>query len=838
MMSDKVKKISLPVRGMHCASCSARIEKVVGALVGVRACAVNLATETVTLSFEPDQISLEQIAREIDGLGFELVVATEKKQEVILDIQGMSCASCSSRIEKVVAALAGVESCAVNLAAEKATVLFDPAQLKVRDLVQAIKDIGFDATLSQAWSQSSFADRQRQNREKLRNMVARLWPSLLLATLIMVVSMGEMVGLRLPDAISPGREPFRFALLQFLLVVPVLWLGRNFYLIGLPALLRKAPNMDSLIAVGTGAAFIYSTWNLIEIGLGIDPFHKAHDLYFESAAMLIALVSLGKFLEARSKLKTSDAISKLMELAPETATLVKDGGQTEILVSEIVKGDHILVRPGDRVAMDGVVVSGESAVDESMLTGESVALKKRPGDAVYGGTLNKNGALTVMADKVGQETMLARIIRMVQDAQGSKAPIANLADRISLYFVPIVMVFALLAGLAWYFIGQAEFTFALRIFIAVLVIACPCAMGLATPTSIMVGTGRGAQLGVLVKNGGALEMAQKVQTIVFDKTGTLTHGKPALTDFYNVSEGLSDDHLIALLASAESSSEHPLAEAIVAHARDKAIAFTAPRTFQAIPGKGIEAEVTWQPQKSGALLLGNRGLMVDRQVAGLSEAVLAQATELSRSGKTALYLAVDGVLQAVLGVADSIRPETPATIRKLTRMGIEVVMLTGDNEQTAQAIAAEAGIARVIAGVLPDRKAHEVEKLQQGGQVVAMVGDGINDAPALATADLGIAMGTGIDVAIESGDVVLMQGNLDGVVTALALSRATMRNIKQNLFWAFAYNVIGIPVAAGLLFIFGGPTLNPMIAGGAMALSSVSVVSNALRLRFFKAPKI
>ncbi len=837
MDSYQVHKTSFPVKGMHCASCSARIEKVVGALAGVRSCSVNLATETLLLEYDEDRISIDEIARQIKELGFELVVVVSTVQEVVFDVSGMSCASCSSRIEKVVGSLQGVSSCAVNLAAEKATVIFDRERLKVAVIIQTIKDIGFGASVVQVAGQSSFAAKQKENKEKLRTMVRRLVPALALAFIVMVFSMGEMVGLSLPASISPGQEPFRYALIQFFLVVPVLWLGRNFYIIGIPALIRKAPNMDSLIAVGTGAAFIYSTWNLIEIGLGIDPFHKAHDLYFESAAMLIALVSLGKFLEARSKLKTSDAISKLMELAPETALVIKDGVQTEILVSDIVKGDHILVRPGDRLAVDGVVLSGESAVDEAMLTGESVALKKKAGDQVYGGTLNKNGALTVVADKVGEDTMLARIIRMVQEAQGSKAPIANLADRISLYFVPTVMVLALVAGLSWYFIGHADFTFALRIFIAVLVIACPCAMGLATPTSIMVGTGRGAQLGVLVKNGEALEMAQKVRTIVFDKTGTLTHGNPSLTDFLLVSDRFEKNALLSMLASAESSSEHPLAEALVEYAKSRQVAFSPPHSFQAIPGKGIEAQVSWQDDLS-ELLLGNIALMEDSHIQGLSDDVLKQAEELSAAGKTALYLAVDGDLQAVLGVADHIKSETPATINKLLAMGIEVVMLTGDNEKTARAIAAEAGIDRVIAGVLPDHKAQEVSVLQEGGKVVAMVGDGINDAPALATADLGIAMGTGIDVAIESADIVLMKGNLDGVVTALALSRATMTNIKQNLVWAFAYNVIGIPVAAGVLYIFGGPTLNPMIAGAAMALSSVSVVTNALRLRFYRAPHV
>jgi len=615
-----------------------------------------------------------------------------------------------------------------------------------------------------------------------------------------------------------------------------MWSGRRFYLIGFPALVRKSPNMDSLIAVGTGAAFIYSTWNLIEISLGYDPMTRVMDLYYESAAVLIALVSLGKYLETRSKAKTSDAISQLMELTPDKATLVKNPGaeneeQDTILVSDIETGDLILVRPGERVPVDGIVRKGHSSVYESMLTGESLPVSKEEGDKVIGGTLNKNGMLRVSAERVGQDTVLARIIKMVREAQGSKAPIANLADRISLYFVPTVMVIASLSGLAWYFIGGASFPFALRIFIAVLVIACPCAMGLATPTSIMVGTGRGAQLGVLIKSGEALEMAQGVNALIFDKTGTLTYGKPQLTDFEVLRDdtGTSDDDILALVAGAESVSEHPLAEAIVQEARARNLPLNEPDSFEAIPGKGIKAAMG-----DKKLLLGNREF-IRKQIAHFDEPdVDSKAAEFADTGKTALFLAIDGQMTALLAIADQMKPEAPQTINKLKKMGIKIFMLTGDNEATAKAIAAQAGIADVFAEVLPDFKADKVAELQDSGMKVGMVGDGINDAPALAKADVGIAMGTGIDVAVESGDIVLMKGELGGVLTALALSRATMRNIKQNLFWAFAYNVVGIPVAAGLLYIFGGPTLNPMIAGGAMAMSSVSVVTNALRLRFFE----
>jgi Cu+-exporting ATPase len=613
-----------------------------------------------------------------------------------------------------------------------------------------------------------------------------------------------------------------------------MWSGRRFYLNGFPALVRKAPNMDSLIAVGTGAAFIYSTWNLIEIFLGLDAMARVMDLYYESAAVLIALVSLGKYLETRSKAKTSDAISQLMELTPDKATLVKNPGaeneeQIDILVSDIEAGDMILVRPGERIPVDGTVKKGHSSVDESMLTGESLPVSKEEGGKVIGGTLNKNGMLRVLAERVGQDTVLARIIKMVREAQGSKAPIANLADRISLYFVPIVMVIATLSGLAWYFIGDAPFPFALRIFIAVLVIACPCAMGLATPTSIMVGTGRGAQLGVLIKSGEALEMAQGINVLVFDKTGTLTYGKPQLTDFEVLREtGMPEDDILALVAGAESVSEHPLAEAIVQEARARNLALKEPDAFEAIPGKGIKASLG-----DNDILLGNREFIRARIENFDNPEIDSKAAEFAASGKTSLFLAVNGKMTALLAIADQIKPETPQTISRLKKMGIKIFMLTGDNETTAKAIAFQAGIEDVIAEVLPDFKAEKVAELQSRGMKVGMVGDGINDAPALAKADVGIAMGTGIDVAVESGDIVLMKGDLSGVLTALALSRATMRNIKQNLFWAFAYNVVGIPIAAGLLYIFGGPTLNPMIAGGAMAMSSVSVVTNALRLRFF-----
>jgi Cu+-exporting ATPase len=751
------------------------------------------------------------------------------EQKLEMKVSGMHCAACSTRIEKVVGNLAGVGECSVNLATELATLVFDPSTITLQDINDAIGRLGFSAT-----SKPDANDTESEikvSRKKLESMRSSLVPSFILAMLIMVISMGHMVGMSLPRQIDPSYSPFAYSFIQFLLVLPVLWMGRNFYLIGVPALLRGIPNMDSLIAMGTGAAFIYSSWNLVEITLGIDSAARAHDLYFESAAMLIALVSLGKYLEAKSKAKTTDAIRELMQLAPEEATLIKDGAQQQIPVADIMAGDHILIRPGERVAVDGTIFEGRSSVDESMLTGESMPVVKKEGDTLFGGTLNKNGALTLLAENVGEDTMLARIVQLVRDAQGSKAPIANLADRISLYFVPTVMVIATLAGLSWYLLGDAGFSYSLRIFIAVLVIACPCAMGLATPTSIMVGTGRGAQLGVLVKNGEVLELAGKISCVVFDKTGTLTQGRPALTDIATF-ESFTEEMVLRFAAGAEMKSEHPLADALTGAARERNYVIPEPQSFAPLQGKGVVAELTIDDSPYH-VCLGKVGLIQEEGVSGLTKEIIWQAEQWAKEGKTVLYLGVNKKLAAILAIADSLKEEAKETINQLKSMDLEVVMLTGDNKETAAAIARQAGIARVVAGVLPDQKEEEIIRLQEKGEVVAMVGDGINDAPALARADVGIGMGTGIDVAIESADIVLMKGDLAGVCTAISLSRATMRNIRQNLFWAFAYNVLGIPVAAGLLAIFGGPTLNPMVGGAAMAFSSVSVVTNALRLRLF-----
>ncbi|MDH3393478.1 MAG: heavy metal translocating P-type ATPase, partial [Desulfobulbaceae bacterium] len=577
------------IRGMHCASCSSRIERVLGAADGVENVAVNLATGSMDITWDGNLLDIAGISEVVASLGFELV---EPVSEVVLEfrIKGMHCASCSSRIERVVGGIEGVNAAQVNLATATGSFRFDPMVVSRRRIRETIQELGFEAEAVTAAS-AGFSEQQREASANLAMMRRNLIPALLFGTVLLTVAMADMAGLPLPHVISPHSAPFSFAMLQLVLVLPILWSGRNFYKVGIPALWRGAPNMDSLIAMGTGAAFVYSLWNLIEIGLGEEAMHRVMDLYFESAGVLIALVSLGKYLEYRSRARTSDAIGSLMQLSPEKALLVRGDEQVEIPVMEIEVGDLLLVRPGERVPVDGVVEKGTSSVDESMLTGESLPVARTAGDAVAGATLNKNGALWVRATRVGEDTLLARIIRLVREAQGSKAAIANLADRVSFYFVPTVMVIALVAGVSWYFAGDAEFTFALRIFIAVMVIACPCAMGLATPTSIMVGTGRGAQLGVLIKNGAALEMAEKVDTVVFDKTGTLTHGRPELVDLELLQWSQGADDLLALVASCEVGSEHPLAEAIVRAARDRQLPLQEVETFEPLPGRGIRASI-------------------------------------------------------------------------------------------------------------------------------------------------------------------------------------------------------------------------------------------------------
>ncbi|MHC1713866.1 MAG: heavy metal translocating P-type ATPase [Solidesulfovibrio sp.] len=821
--------IQVPVEGMHCAACSSRIERVVSAMPGVSEVNVNLADASMQVRFDSKVTSLDAIGQRVADLGFSLGPPPPVHTTVELALSGMHCAACSSRIERVTRKLPGMVAADVNLAGETGSFTFDPKALSRRQIRQAIADLGFGSELLTA-ANDRFAIRQQEAKGELARKRRELIPALGFGGALLLLSMGHMLGLPLPHFLHPDASPATFALVQFALTLPIVWLGRRFYLDGIPALLRGGPNMDSLVAVGTGAALVYSLANLLLICLGSEPtvrVARAMDLYFESAGVLLAMISLGKYLEATAKFKTSGAIAALMRLAPDTATLLRDGVEEVVPADEVEPGDTLLVRPGERVPVDGEVVDGQSRVDESMLTGEPMPVSKATGDAVTGGTQNTTGALILRATRVGEDTTLARIVDLVRQAQGSKAPIANLADTVSFYFVPTVMAVALLSGLAWFFIGDAGFSFSLRIFVAVMVIACPCAMGLAVPTSIMVGTGRGARLGILIKSGAALQTAGDVDMVIFDKTGTLTHGKPELTDIAPAT-GLIPEALLTLAAAAEARSEHPLAKAVTAAAAAQGLTLPAPERFEALPGRGVSARVDGQE-----VLVGTAAFLTEQDVPTDSAADAAD-TALAASGKTAVRVAVSGRSAGVLAVADTPRPEAAAVVAALKKSGIDVVMLTGDDERTARAVAAQLGVTEVIARVLPERKAEEVTKLMGSGRKVAMIGDGINDAPALAAADLGMAMGSGIDVAVESCDVVLMRNNLHGVPTALALSRAVIANIKQNLFWAFAFNTIGIPVAAGVLHIFGGPTLNPMIAGTAMALSSFTVVTNALRLRFFK----
>jgi Cu+-exporting ATPase len=631
-----------------------------------------------------------------------------------------------------------------------------------------------------------------------------------------------MVNLPIPNIINPSIHPLNFALTQLALVIPSMIAGYQFYTIGFSRLVKFEPNMDSLIAIGTSAAFVYGMYAIYQIILGYS--HFAHELYFESIGVIITLILLGRYLEAVTKGKTSESIKKLMGLTPKTATVIIDDEEMVIPVDEVEVGDILVVKPGERIPVDGVVVEGRTSIDESMLTGESIPVEKNEGSNVVGASINKNGTIKFKATRVGKDTTLANIIKFVEDAQGSKAPIARAADVIAGYFVPAVIIIAIVAAIGWRLAGESTI-FVLTIFVSILVIACPCALGLATPTAIMVGTGKGAELGVLFKNGEALETAHKTNVIVFDKTGTITEGEPKVTDIITVN-GVDEDELLQLSASAERSSEHPLGEAIVNYAKERNLSFLPFEHFEAIPGEGIEVIINGKN-----VLIGNKKLMTDRNIEMTKE---AQAERLANEGKTPMFIAIDKKEAGIIAVADVIKPSSKQAIEILHNMGIEVAMITGDNKRTAHAIAKQVGIDRVMSEVLPQDKAKEVIKLQQEGLKVAMVGDGINDAPALAQADTGIAIGSGTDVAIESADIVLMKSDLMDVPTAIQLSKKTIRNIKENLFWAFAYNTAGIPIAAGLLYIFGGPLLNPMIAAGAMAFSSISVLTNALRLKRFK----
>ena len=745
---------------------------------------------------------------------------SEKKE---YKLSGMTCAACAMTVEMAVKDLETVEDVSVNLATERLSLL-PKAGFDSQQVLDAVAEAGYQAEEKGKDKPSDVSEEAVIKAQKLQKKKQELLILLITALPLLYISMGSMVGLPLPSFLDHMVHPLVFVLSQLLLTLPAVWIGRGFYQRGFRNLIKRHPNMDSLIAVGTSAAFLYSLYSVSQVFLGHHPF--VHQLYFESVAVIITLVLLGKYLESSAKGRTSQAIQSLLELVPSQATVIRYGEAVTIDTEDIRVGDIIRIKPGERMPVDGLVTEGQTFVDESMMTGESVPIEKKVGDTITSATINQNGSIDYQATRVGSDTTLAQIVRLVEEAQGSKAPIAALADKISLYFVPIVLSLATLSALGWYFLDGESLSFSLSIFIAVLVIACPCALGLATPTAIMVGTGKGAENGILIKSGQALEAAYQLDTIVLDKTGTITVGKPSLTDLLPLSDFNRSD-LLQLIASAEQHSEHPLAQAILEAAEEEGLDLLPVSHFEAMVGRGLSAQV-----EGRQLLVGNESLMKEKSID--SSAFQEQLLELSQDGKTAMFVAVDGQLAGILAVADEMKSSSLSAVQELQSMGLEVIMLTGDREETATAIAQKAGIQKVIAGVLPDGKAAAIKNLQEAGKKLAMVGDGINDAPALVQADVGIAIGSGADVAIESADVVLMHSDLQDVVKAIKLSQATIRNIKENLFWAFAYNTLGIPIAMGLLHLFGGPLLNPMLAGLAMSLSSVSVVANALRLGRFK----
>lgn len=742
-------------------------------------------------------------------------------QETYL-IDGMTCASCVATVENAVKKLPGMTSCSVNLTTEKMAVSYDDSQVNQEKIEQAVADAGYGVKL---FVQGQAASQEEREEKRLAGMKQRLIWSTIFTLPLLYISMGSMMGLPLPAFLEAASHPLTFTLVQLALTLPVMAIGWHFYRTGFKTLYKGHPNMDSLVAVATTAAFLYSLASTYHVFLRHA--HHVHQLYFESVAVILTLITLGKFFETLSKGRTSEAIKKLMHLSAKEALVVRDGQEILLPIEELVLGDQVLVKPGQKIPVDGQVLSGHSSVDESMLTGESIPVEKTIGDQVYGGSINSQGALTIETQKLGKDTLLSQIIKLVEDAQATKAPIAKIADQVSGVFVPVVMGIALVTGLAWFFLGGQSFSFALTVAVSVLVIACPCALGLATPTAIMVGTGLAAKNGILFKSGDSLELAHQVDTIVFDKTGTLTRGKPELVSLTSYQVDWNREQLLRAVASLEAQSSHPISQALVDKAKEEGLSLSAVQDFENLAGFGLKGQVAGQE-----LLVGNKALMEKEEV-DLSSAQ-ADFVQLTQEGQTPIFVASQGQLLGLLGVADQLKPDSQAAIQALQAKGIEVVMLTGDNEQTAQAIAQEAGINRVISQVLPDQKAQAIADLQAAGKKVAMVGDGINDAPALALADLGIAMGAGTDIAIESADIVLMKPDLLDVVKTLAVSQATIKTIKLNLFWAFIYNILAIPVAMGVLYLFGGPLLNPMLAGLAMSFSSVSVVLNSLGLNYRK----
>ncbi|UDL92025.1 heavy metal translocating P-type ATPase [Mesorhizobium sp. PAMC28654] len=813
---------NFPIEGMTCASCVLRVEKAIAAVPGVTAASVNLATESADVSFG-GSIDSDGIIAAIRGAGYDVPF-----EKIEIDIEGMTCASCVNRVEKAIAAVPGVKSASVNLATERATVQLLAGSTPRAAIDDAIRKAGYEPRRAETTAISAGTDgRENARNREFSNLKRDFGIAAVLTLPIFVLEMGSHI---LPPLhhwlmMNVGDQP-RYIAFFILATIVQFGPGLRFYKKGVPALLRLAPDMNSLVVLGSTAAWAYSV--VATFAPGVLPAGTAN-VYFEASAVIVTLILLGRVLEAKAKGRTSEAIKRLMGLQAKSARVERNGEFVDVALEDVAAGDVIQVRPGDKVPVDGVVLSGSSFVDESMISGEPIPVSKGEGAEVVGGTINKTGSFTYRATKVGADTLLAQIIRMVETAQGSKLPIQALVDKVTSWFVPAVMAAAALTFAIWLFFGpEPAVSFALVNAVAVLIIACPCAMGLATPTSIMVGTGRAAELGVLFRNGEALQSLKSTDVVALDKTGTLTAGKPVMTDL-EITSGFEHAKVLELIASVEAQSEHPVAAAIVAAAKDEGYSLGEVSAFEAVPGFGVSAKVGQHQIAVGA----------DRYMARLGIAVDTFADTASRMGKqakTPLYAAVDGKLAAVIAVSDPIKRSTPQAIRALQAMGLKVAMITGDNRRTAEAIAAQLGIDEVVAEVLPDGKVEAIKRLRVGGRVVTFVGDGINDAPALAEADVGMAIGTGTDVAIESADVVLMSGDLLGVTNAIALSKATINNIRQNLFWAFAYNAALIPVAAGVLYPVSGTLLSPMLAAGAMALSSVFVLGNAMRLKRFRAP--
>lgn len=801
----------MQIEGMSCAACALKIEKNLSRIPGVKQATVNFATEKATVEYDPEVATHDQFEAAVKKLGYGVAQTTEPKENLTLKISGMSCAACAAKIEKKLGKMEGIIKATVNLATEKATVEFDRSRVRVSEIIGAVSKLGYGAEIKQEISDG----REKEQRKKeIRRLRRELIISVILSSPLILAMILTLFGINFAFL-----HDWRF---QIVLATPVQFgIGYRFYKNSYYALRAKSPNMDVLIAMGTTAAYVYSVYNSFfqkpaPGAMGTAAVMK--DLYFEAAAVIITLILLGKYLEAVAKGKTSEAIKKLMGLRAKTARVIRNGVETDIPIEAVEVGDQIVVRPGEKIPVDGVIIEGNSAVDESMLTGESLPVEKKAGDTIIGATINKFGAFTFNATKVGKDTVLAQIIKMVEDAQGSKAPIQKIADQVSGVFVPIVLGIALVTFFIWGF-GDNNLTKGIISAVAVLVIACPCALGLATPTAIMVGTGKGAENGILIKSGEHLEKAYKINAVVLDKTGTITKGQPEVTDLVPLG-GWREEPLLRLAAIAEKKSEHPLGMAIYGHGKGVLGELPDPDQFEAIPGQGVAALI-----EGKKLFIGTRKLMNEKNI--YLQDSETYAAQLEGKGKTVMFVAVDGELAGLLAVADVVKEHSAGAIQELRNLGIEVYMLTGDNRRTAMAIAGQVGITEVLAEVLPEHKAGEVEKLKKAGKMVAMVGDGINDAPALATADIGMAIGTGTDIAMEAADITLMRGDLRAIPTAIRLSRKTMQKIKQNLFWAFFYNAIGIPFAAlGML--------NPVIAGAAMAFSSVSVVSNSLSLKRFK----